>query len=167
MVLRRVYMPVRPEMDRFLFARVGEEVDGIPLSVLSALVRLGLDPRDEAARLSRLTSEAAADQLARMIARLPDRPWTSSEIRRIANTLIELLPVAKIGGDSDQVTTDRVGSDTNGKLSSGASPLLIYLALALLGGVLFGLIAHGHVASDGQASAQPVSQADPMSGQAR
>ena len=33
MVLRRVYMPVRPEMDRFLFARVGEEVDGIPLSV--------------------------------------------------------------------------------------------------------------------------------------
>jgi hypothetical protein len=167
MVLRRVYMPVRPEMDRFLFARVGEEVDGIPLSVLSALVRLGLDPRDEAARLSRLTSEAAADQLARMIARLPDRPWTSSEIRRIANTLIELLPVAKIGGDSDQVTTDRVGSDTNGKLSSGASPLLIYLALALLGVVLFSLIAHGHVASDGQASVQPVSQADPMSGQAR
>jgi hypothetical protein len=57
-----------PEFDSFLFAAVGEERDGIPLSVLSALSRLGLDPRDEAARLSHLTKEAAADQLARMLA---------------------------------------------------------------------------------------------------
>ena len=42
------------------------------MSVLSALSRLDLDPRDEAARLSRLTKEAAADQLANMIARLSD-----------------------------------------------------------------------------------------------
>jgi hypothetical protein len=52
MALRNVYVPVLPEMDAFLFASVGEEEKGIPLSVLSALARLGLDPRNEAARLS-------------------------------------------------------------------------------------------------------------------
>ena len=164
MVLLSVYAPVLPEMDSFLFACVGEEVNGMPLSVLSTLARLGLDPRDEAARLSCLTSEAAADQLARMIARLPALPWTSSEIRRIASRLIELLPVATTGGENDEVT-----SDPNRTLSPRAPPLLIYLALTLLGAACFGLIAHGHVASDGQETAQPVSQADPMtpSGQAR
>ena len=76
MTLRRAYAPMFPEFDAFLFASVGEEVDGVPLSVLSALSRLGLDPRDEAARLAHLTREAAADQLARMIARLYDRRWS-------------------------------------------------------------------------------------------
>ena len=77
-----------PEFDSFLFATVGEEVNEVPLSVLSALSRLGLDPRDEAARLSGLTEEAAADQLARMIARLSDR-WTLLETRKIAVRLID------------------------------------------------------------------------------
>src|ERR1700724_4531430 len=90
--LRHAYAPVLPEFDPFLFASVGEEIDGVPLSVLSALTRLDLDPRDEAARLSHLTKEAAADQLARMIARLSDRRWTLSEARRIAGRLIERLP---------------------------------------------------------------------------
>jgi hypothetical protein len=63
MTLCRAYAPMFPEFDAFLFASVGEEVDGVPLSVLSALSRLGLDPRDEAARLAHLTKEAAADQL--------------------------------------------------------------------------------------------------------
>jgi hypothetical protein len=44
------YAPVLPEMDPFLFASVGEELKGIPLTVLSALAQLGLDPRTEAAR---------------------------------------------------------------------------------------------------------------------
>src|SRR6266550_2051569 len=104
MVLRRGYAPVLPEMDLFLFAPVGDEIDGSPLSVLSALARLGLDPRDEAVRLSCLTSEAAADQLARIIARLPDRFWTSAEIRGIASRLIELLPAVTKAGENDEVT---------------------------------------------------------------
>jgi hypothetical protein len=74
MVLRHVYAPEFPEMDPFLFASVGEEVNGIPLSVLSALARLGVDPRDEATRLSHLTSKTAASQLARMFARYRTAP---------------------------------------------------------------------------------------------
>ena len=61
MPLRRAYAPMLPQFDTFLFASVGEEVDGAPLSVLSALSRLGLDPRDEAARLSHLTKELSLD----------------------------------------------------------------------------------------------------------
>src|SRR5580704_9694825 len=103
MVLRNAYAPVLPEMDPFLFASVGQELNGIPLSVLSALAQLGLDPRNEAARLSHLTSKAAANQLGRLFGRLPDRRWPPSEIRRIAKRLVELLPVAPNNGTNDQV----------------------------------------------------------------
>jgi hypothetical protein len=147
MVLHSAYAPELPEMDPFLFASVGEEVKGIPLSVLSALAQLGLDPRNEAARLSNLTSEAAASQLGRLFARLPDRPWTSSEIREIASTLVELLPASK--------KNDPITSATRGKLSSIASGHLIYLALALSGALAIGLIAHGFVASDNREVASP------------
>jgi hypothetical protein len=34
MALRNAYAPELPEMDRFLFASVGEEREGTPLSVL-------------------------------------------------------------------------------------------------------------------------------------
>src|SRR6202035_5369162 len=93
MALRYAYAPEHPEMDPFLFASVGEEIEGIPLSVLSALSRLDMDPRREAARLSHLARDAAVDQLARMIARLPDRHWTTLEIRKIAAGLVALLPL--------------------------------------------------------------------------
>jgi hypothetical protein len=45
MALRPAYAPELPEMDPFLFASVGEEIDGIPLTVLSALSQLDVDPR--------------------------------------------------------------------------------------------------------------------------
>src|SRR6266849_6563251 len=93
MTLPRAYAPMLPEFDAFLFASVGEEVDGIPLSVLSALARLGLDPRNEAVRLAHLTREAAADQLARMIARLCEQRWSASETWRIGTALVEGRPM--------------------------------------------------------------------------
>src|SRR5882757_1246984 len=105
MPLRRAFAPMLPEFDSFLFAAVGEELDGIPLSVLSALSRLGLDPRDEAARLSHLTKEAAADQLARMIVRLSDRRWPLSEAHRIAGGLIERLPTSSTAGKPHRLET--------------------------------------------------------------
>ena len=154
MVLRHAYVPELPEMDPFLFASVGEEVNGIPLSVLSALARLGVDPREEATRLSHLTSKTAASQLAGMFARLPDRPWTSPEIRRVASKLVELLPVPK-GGDNGQIA-----SATNRAPSAMASRFLIRLGLALSGALVFGLIAHGYVSSYVKETTPPVSQAD-------
>src|SRR5438105_10673822 len=98
MPLRRAYARTLPEYYSFLFASVGEEVDGVPLSVLSALSRLDLDPRDEAARLSHLTKETAADQLARMIVQLSERGSSLSQARGISSRLIERLPMSTTAG---------------------------------------------------------------------
>ncbi len=62
------------------------------LSVLSALTRLHVDPWTEAAELSQLPKEAARERLASSIARLPGRQWTPTDVRAIADRLIELLP---------------------------------------------------------------------------
>lgn len=142
MSLRHAYAPVLPEFDPFLFASVGEEVDGVPLSVLSALTRLGLDPRNEATRLSHLTKDAAADQLARMIARLSDQRRTLSEARRIAVRLIERLPTSNTAGKPDPSETGAVPT------SNSTDPqILVYLALLIA--LVVGLIASGLLSFDG------------------
>jgi hypothetical protein len=92
MTLRRSFRPLRPDLDKFLFATVGEEIDGMPLSVISALTRLGLDPWQEAGRLSSLSNREAVEQLGRLIAELPGTLRPSGEAREIAGGLIDLLP---------------------------------------------------------------------------
>ena len=131
MPLRRAYAPVMPELDPFLFASVGEEIDGAPLSVLSALTRLGIDPRDEAARLSRMSREAAADRLGRMIARSSEGRWTAAEARRIARGLAEHLPAATVSGGAHRV-------QGGAARVAGVPVLLIYLVIA--GAALVSLI---------------------------
>ena len=91
MTLRGSLRPLRPDLDRFLFATVGDEIEGVPLSVISALTRLGLDPWQEAGRLSSLSNREAVEQLARLIAEL-GLFRSLSEAREIADRLIQLLP---------------------------------------------------------------------------
>ena len=92
MTLRGSFRPLRPDLDRFLFATVGDEIDGVPLSVVSALTRLGLDPWQEAGRLSSLSNREAIEQLARLIAELPGLFRPLGAAREIAGRLIQLLP---------------------------------------------------------------------------
>lgn len=92
MALRKSFRPLRPELDKFLFAAVGTERDGVPLSTVSALTRLGLDPWEEAGRLSSLGKREAIEQLARLIAELPDGHRPLAEAREIACGLVEQLP---------------------------------------------------------------------------
>ena len=80
------------EYNPFLFAPIWEEDNGSPLSVLSALTRLGLDPWGEAARLTGLSREAAASALARTLSRLPDNDCTPPEVTTIAIRLVQALP---------------------------------------------------------------------------
>jgi len=141
MALRHAYAPMLPEFDAFLYATVGEEVDGVPLSVLSALSRLDLDPRVEAARLAHLTKEAAADQLARMIARLSDRRWSAAEAVRIASGLIDRLPMASAAAKDDRA----VGSTA--AVGFTVSSFWIYLALGVA--MLAGLFATGTLSLGG------------------
>ena len=80
--------------DDFLFASIGEEASGMPLSVASVLARLGTDPWVEAGRLARLPRAKATEALAAMIAQVPMPSWQPSEVAGIVARLIALLPGA-------------------------------------------------------------------------
>jgi hypothetical protein len=64
----------------------------MPLSALLALVRLDVDPWEEAANLTRLPAETATQRLASLIAALPDGPSAHPDPGTIAARLITLLP---------------------------------------------------------------------------
>ena len=80
------------EFDDFLFAPIGEDRNGMLLSVLSALARLDFDPWEEAAKLAQLPEETATRKLASLIAALPDGPAARPDPGMIAPRLIALLP---------------------------------------------------------------------------
>jgi hypothetical protein len=79
-------------LNGFLFADVGQEASGMPLSVLSTLARLGMDPWQEAGRLAKLPRNAAIDALARLIATMPASLWSLPDATDIAVRLVALLP---------------------------------------------------------------------------
>lgn len=80
------------EFDDFLFAPIGDERNGMLLSVLSALARLGVDPWLEAAHLTHMPEETATERMASLIAALPDRPSAQPDSASVAARLIALLP---------------------------------------------------------------------------
>jgi hypothetical protein len=92
MTLRPEYSLGHSPYNAFLFAAIGEEQVGGPLTVLSALTRLGFDPWQEAARLAGLPRETAARVFAVTIAMLPEGDWKASESEAIAARLVNWLP---------------------------------------------------------------------------
>ena len=78
--------------DHFLYATVREDPDGTPLTVLSVLARLGIEPWEEAARLAELPAKAAAPALAALISALPRGSATPPDSATVAARLITLLP---------------------------------------------------------------------------
>jgi hypothetical protein len=98
MTLRPEYSLGHSEYNAFLFAAVGEEKVGLPLTVLTALTRLGFDPWREAARLSDLPRETAARAFAVTIAMLPEGDWKASESEAIAARLVNWLAGAECAG---------------------------------------------------------------------
>jgi len=90
-----------PELDDFLFAAIGEERNGMSLTMVSALGRLGLDPWTEAGRFSEMPKKVAADLLGPMIARLPNSLWALPEAQVIAARLVKLLPQQRSAAVAD------------------------------------------------------------------
>ena len=93
-------LPVRfsllhSDLNDFLFASVGDQRNGMPLNVVSALTRLDVDPWEEAARLAALPKALAADALALMIAQLPIFRRQQSDNLVISQRLVELLPAGR------------------------------------------------------------------------
>lgn len=92
MALSAKFSLLHSKLNDFLFAQMGEEESGAPLSVLSALTRLGIDPWAEGARLSDLQRNVAAQVLVPMIAMFPKEGRRSSEVLALAERLAALLP---------------------------------------------------------------------------
>jgi hypothetical protein len=79
------------EFDDFLFAAIGEATNGMPLSVVSALARMDLDPWHEAASLAAMSVETATGKLTSLLAALPDPALKRLEPGITAARLIALL----------------------------------------------------------------------------
>jgi hypothetical protein len=80
-------------LNEFLFADVGIEANGSPLTILSVLARLGQDPWAEAARWTNLPKASAIDRLANCISQMPLSPQSLAESRTTAARLVPLLPM--------------------------------------------------------------------------
>jgi hypothetical protein len=100
----------KPEFEAFLFAPIGEETNGMTLSVLSALSRMDVDPWDEAARLSRLPRDHAIAALEAIIIRMPRDHRPSQDNSSLAIRLAVLLPVPELGPPAGS-TARRVRKD--------------------------------------------------------
>jgi hypothetical protein len=91
MALPERFSLLHSELNGFLFATMGTEDNGAPLSVLSGLTRLGIDPWAGGARLAKLPKEAAARALTPLIALFP-KNRSESHVRELALYLAGLLP---------------------------------------------------------------------------
>jgi hypothetical protein len=80
------------EFDKFLYASVGDDANGMPLTVLSALARMDVDPWEEASKLTQLPQQSAVTQLASLLGALRNVPAAGLDPARIAAPLIALLP---------------------------------------------------------------------------
>src|SRR5688572_2345398 len=82
---------LRKDFDEFLFAPVGKDSDGSPVTLLTVLARLGVDPWQEASDLAHLSREPAMQRLASRLEAMPNGPATAADTVTIATRLIALL----------------------------------------------------------------------------
>ena len=134
MTLATATSSLEARFDPFLYAAVREEADGTPLTVLSVLARMDIDPWEEAARLAQLPGELAARALAGLISGLPKSSATPPDSGTIAARLITLLPRRS----EREITAQRVSSGgprvikVSNRATIVARAVLRLIALALL-----------------------------------
>jgi hypothetical protein len=139
----------------FLYAPVGEENNGMVLTMLSTLARCGVDPWGEAARLSELPRQAAAKRLVSIISGLPRGQWAQSDVRDIATRLADLLPV-------EQAPASRAPSLERAKAPKS---VMTFFFVVLLANALVFTFLHNHEPSSrsGQGEVAEVSPQAPIS----
>ena len=127
-------LPVRfsllhSDLNDFLFAAIGEEQNGVTLSVVSALTRLGVDPWEEAARLTPLPKARAAETLAKLSIRRTE----SLDDLVICRRLVELLPADK---PARSLGCERAGAGQKKYWGALISLACLALAAAILSSML-------------------------------
>jgi hypothetical protein len=124
---------IAAEFDKFLYAPIREDRNGTPLSVLSALARLNVDPWQEAVNLAGMSRDAAATRLTALIAALPNEPTEGISANSTAAHLVALLPKAAgfTVGSSDSVFAAVGPQRAQIRFALGALAILALIALAL------------------------------------
>lgn len=80
-----------PRYEAFLFAEIGEQKNGMPITMISALAQLGFDPWEEAGRLASLPAAAALAAVTALVARISGLTARKSEIPKLSARLVPLL----------------------------------------------------------------------------
>jgi hypothetical protein len=132
MTLSARFCLLHSDLNDFLYASVGDEQNGMPLSVISALTRLGVDPWDEAARLAALPKALAAEALAPMIARLSiDQSLRRSDDVAVAQRLAGLLPMHEHAASPAR-------EPTNAGVTESVQAVMLFVCLALAVAIFLG-----------------------------
>jgi hypothetical protein len=131
----------KSDLNPFLFADVGTELNGSTLTMLSVLARLGQDPWVEAARWAKLPKAMAIDRLITAITDIPLSYRSVSETKTVASRLVMLLPV-------QQGRSGLTGTSLPNKTAMRMPPWLpmALLVFVLVLGVTFNLM---HASNEG------------------
>jgi len=117
----------------FLHSPIGLEGNGMEMTVLSALARLGQDPWAEAARLADLSQPAAVDRLASAVLSLSGPSWPVAEATAAARRLVKLLP--------GHARPDELGQPTAGPaLHDGRRTRLLLVGVTIGAAVVFAVL---------------------------
>jgi hypothetical protein len=118
------------EFDAFLYAAIGEDRNGMPLSVVSALARMDLDPWHEAAGLAAVSVETATGKLTSLLAALPPI-LTGPSPGITAARLIALLPRRLDTNSRSPATKGGIAAATRPPPRMNVILLAIYMILML------------------------------------
>jgi len=125
------------EFDDFLFAAIGEDSNGMPLTVVSALARMDLDPWHEAATLAAMSVETATGRLTSLLAALTDPSLRRLDPGATVARLIALLP-QRLG--NIRASAAGVGTVIATRNSARANVILLAIYMILMLGTQLVLI---------------------------
>jgi hypothetical protein len=142
------------QFNAFLFASIDEDSSEAPLSVVSALARLDLDPWEEAADLTALPRDTAAQRLVSLLTKLPGGQLSRSDHQTIAARLIALLPHAASPDLASAQPSAQGGGSTH---VDPAKVVIFYLAGWAIAMVISGFTGHPTTTPANTASATAAS----------
>ena len=149
----------KSDLNPFLFADVGTELNGSTLTMLSVLARLGQDPWIEAARWAKLPKATAIDRLIDAITDIPLSSQSASETKTVAARLVMLLPAQQtLSGLKFATLANKTATDAF-CTSLGVAEVPRWLPMALLAFLLLlGLAFNLMRAPSGSAASTEITQ---------
>jgi hypothetical protein len=155
MMMTAKFLATSTPFNRFLYAGVGDDKNGMELTLLSALARQNMDPWQQAADLSRLPAETAVRNLATMLELLPGQ-GALVERTALAGRLISLLPNPADIRQGGTAAPRRAPANERSERATSLVVLLIYCVAIFAGSWWFS----NHSATD--AAVQPAVQSGPV-----